>query len=345
MMSLSAAACRVGLKPLRRCGVSVLQPKHRQLHMVSSAPIPIAPPTSLEEFDVDFSSPIGEGATGVVYPAQHKSTNIDLIIKVSSVDMLAGDKGVRRSELSEGIAHEKSVFDQMMNLGISHPHVVDMVGYFDGPSAQALEQGLPAEAIDLAENVAECPMNYFIMERLQGESLRDQIERSGGLEECEAKPIVKAICEGLDFLHRQGVVHRDVKPDNILYSYSGTSSAEGLKLIDFSHAGVVDPRDIDIEEQEWFEKRLGTPGYIAPEVLLQDGPYNAKCDVFSLGCSVHAMLSNMHLPRRHPSVGMMTRLPNNVSMECRDLLDSLLSPNPEDRPTVSEVLQSPWLSE
>merc|ERR1719188_1929726 len=102
------------------------------------------------------------------------------------------------------------------------------MGCFEGPAAEAEDLGL-----DLPEGTADESLHYFVMELLEGKSLQDHIEASGSLEEREARRITKVLSEAIDFLHRHGVVHRDVKPGNVMFT-SNQADSESLKLIDFS---------------------------------------------------------------------------------------------------------------
>eukprot|EP00928_Gymnodinium_smaydae_P078933 TRINITY_DN62986_c0_g1_i1.p1 TRINITY_DN62986_c0_g1~~TRINITY_DN62986_c0_g1_i1.p1 ORF type:complete len:354 (+),score=58.90 TRINITY_DN62986_c0_g1_i1:78-1139(+) len=306
-------------------------------------------PQSLEEFDVDFGTRLGIGAMGAVYPGRHRSTQQPVAIKAVS-PALASSMGVvsTREEIADGIAHEREAFRRILDeCAGPHPFVVDVLGCFEGSCAEASARGLHLgaaaderrpSASDAAESEDE-PIHYFVTERLEGESLQDHIERQKGLDEDEAKRVSRAMCEGIEFLHRNGVVHRDVKPSNVLFSCQALCPDE-LKLIDFSHAGVG-----PIGEAAEFDHHLGTAGYVAPEILCQRGTYNDKCDVFSFGCTVHAMLANMRLPRRHARAGIITCLPAGVSAECRSFVDALLAPNPEDRPSAAEALRNPWLKD
>jgi len=218
---------------------------------------------------------------------------------------------------------------------VSHPHVVDVMACFEGPAEEAVSKGL-----DLPKAAVDEPLHYFVMEKLEGSTLQEQLDRGDcQLEESEAKKLLVAMCQGLECLHSNGIVHRDVKPANYMI-LTDTENPE-LKLIDFSHAGVIP--DDEAMDATVFTKKLGTAGYIAPEVLSEKEPYSAKCDVFSLGCTLHAMLANGRLPRRHPRVGIVPNLPQSTTPRMREMVDSLLTYSPEDRPTVSEILNEPWL--
>jgi len=287
-------------------------------------------PRSLADFEVNFRAALGTGTCGSVYSGLHRDTHREVAIKVVSPALPSASN----EELAIGVAQETQVFEQVLQACESHPHVVDLLGCFQGPSSEATQLGL-----EVPEEAAEEPLHYFVMERLSGESLADRIEREKGLEEKAAKEATRSICEGLSFLHGQGIVHRDVKPANVLYTPEASES--DLKLIDFSHSGIV-PDSEDLNSR-CLQSTLGTAGYVAPEVLAGREPYSAKCDVYSLGCTVHAMLAGGRLPRRHPRLGIMTSLPESASPEASNFLDSLLSPTPELRPTIHEVLSSSWL--
>lgn len=299
-----------------------------------------APGRLVREFEVDFRTPLGEGAFGVCYPGIQKETDLEVAIKmISAESYFAGapeEKDIR--ELIRGIERETDAFRQLCDNNDGHPHVVDVVDYFQGPGKEAVDLGL-----SLPSRAASAPLHYFVMEKLNGVALEEHILKRGsgrvGLAEHEAKQITKVLCKALNGLHENGIVHRDVKPANIIFTCEHTSSQE-LKLIDFSAAGLVSADNMNV-----LTDQVGTMGYIAPEVLSGRAPYGPKADVFSLGCTIHAMLSKMYLPRRHPHLGYMMSLPPSVSEEAQDLLDDLVAEDPDDRPSITEVLSSKWLQE
>lgn len=307
-------------------------------------------PQSLDEYDIDFNSPLGYGAIGTVYAGQHRRTAAEVAIKVVSSVLVPGERtqgALDSDELSDSIIHETQAFTQMIGAGVSHPHIVDCSGCFEGPAEEALSLGL-----DLTEGAAEEPLHYFVMERLHGNTLveyiADKQKDGGSIDEKECSRIMRAVCQGLECLHENGIVHRDIKPGNVMLS--DLSDDFDVKLIDFSHAGVV-PETVDGQlpqtsaaEATVFTKKLGTQGYVAPEVLKQKDPYSASCDVFSLGCTMHALLAEGRVPHRTRG-RMMTSLPDSISADGRDLVDALLSYSPEDRPTISEALKGPWLQQ
>jgi eukaryotic-like serine/threonine-protein kinase len=139
---------------------------------------------------------------------------------------------------------------------LSHPHILPV---FDSGEA--------------------CGRLYYVMPLVEGESLRDRIRQDGHLSLTETIRIAREIAEALDYAHREGIIHRDVKPENILFSHGHAL------LADFGIARLLARG----ETLTAVGVAVGTPTYMSPEQLLGDdvGP---PTDVFALGCVVYEML-------------------------------------------------------
>jgi serine/threonine protein kinase len=189
----------------------------------------------------------------------------------------------------------------------------------------------------------------IVMEYLEGDCLFDLIVDSSQLSEEEAVRYTLQIASALDYLHQQGVCHRDVKPDNIIVFDSIA------KLIDFGYSETVtDPRVVRI----W-----GTPGYIAPELLelvvLRDlESYQASLgelcatDAFSLGVTLFVMLYGCFPYLGKDSKGIYYQILHGqtyrhrnkyrtvpVSKEIKSLIDYLLDRSPDTRFTVKQLIR------
>src|ERR1039457_6351297 len=129
-------------------------------------------------------------------------------------------------------------------------------------------------------------MEFLSMEFIDGQTLSEQIDRDGPVPEPEAREIARQICAGLAQAHRQGVIHGDLKPGNVLI--------------------VRAPRS-PIRAAAATGGRGGTPDYMAPELFLGE-PSTVASDIYALGILFHAMLTG-HSPKRGRRTKRVPRLP------------------------------------
>jgi eukaryotic-like serine/threonine-protein kinase len=123
---------------------------------------------------------------------------------------------------------------------------------------------------------------YIVMELVDGESLGDLLDREGALEVEQAVAITLGVLDALEAAHRQGFVHRDVKPGNVLLPAEG-----GVKLADFGIAKALDEATVGLTATGAV---MGTASYLAPE-LVEGGAASAASDVYAVGCVLYAMLA------------------------------------------------------
>jgi serine/threonine protein kinase len=162
----------------------------------------------------------------------------------------------------------------------------------------------------------------------------------GGLTLELTKGAVFSVLKGLEYLHHQGVIHRDIKGDNILIPAKGTLE---LKVADF---GVA-------TKQTGTNEVVGTPYWMAPEVIEQRSQHNSACDIWSVGCTVIELLTGKPPYFELSPMPAMYRivqddhppLPDNISNELEDFLMACFNKRPEERKTASALLQHPWLKE
>lgn len=185
---------------------------------------------------------------------------------------------------------------------------------------------------------------YIIMEYLPGGDLFSLLQMVGALDEESARIYTKQVVMALSYLHKNGVIHRDLKPDNILITANGT-----LKLIDFglSFMGVNNRSEQTI---------VGTPDYVAPEIVMKQ-PHTFTSDYWSLGSLVYELLSGV--PPFNSSSEKYTfqkiirckyePLTDDIcSKEAQDFVSKLLQINPDERLGANgaeEVLSHPWLAD
>lgn len=195
----------------------------------------------------DIEGELGRGAWGVVLAGRHRQLDRDVAIK-QLPPAFGADPAVRTRFLAE--ARVLAQFE--------HPHIVPIY--------------------DFIEHGGLC---MLVMERLTGGTVLSRA-RAGGFTPAEACALTLAACGGLHYAHQRGVLHRDVKPENLMFSGAGV-----LKVADFGIAKVVGgaatvaTRAGDV---------LGTPAYMAPEQA-QGGELTASTDIYALGTVLYQLLS------------------------------------------------------
>ncbi|HMG72871.1 MAG TPA: protein kinase [Pyrinomonadaceae bacterium] len=199
---------------------------------------------------------IKRGGMGAVYRGKHVMMDKTVAIKVLRPS-LAGDDVVVARFSREAKAASR----------ISHPHAVSVTDFGE----------------------AENGVVFLVMEYLDGQTLKEVIRNEGQMPLDRAVEIVRQVSGALDAAHKQGVVHRDLKSDNIMLSQ--TNGGDWAKVLDFGIAKIQQPegaRDNDITAANLV---IGTPQYMSPEQCSQTGPIDARSDVYSLGVIVYEMLA------------------------------------------------------
>lgn len=179
------------------------------------------------------------------------------------------------------------------------------------------------------------PLLYYVMPYLEGESLRERIDREGPLPVEEAIRITRSVASALDYAWRQSVLHRDVKPENIMLH-------EGQALVtDFGVAVALREANSDGGSTTAPGLAVGTPFYMSPEQAAGERQLDGRSDLYALGCLAFEMLTG-HPPFTGPARSVMTRHivepPPSVRAERPDAPVSLerailraLSKEPSDR--------------
>ena len=180
----------------------------------------------------------------------------------------------------------------------------------------------------------------IIMENIPGGSLLNIINKMSKIPESYSKYIFKQIIEGLIYIHENGIVHLDIKPDNILIDLSNQ-----IKICDF---GVGK----QIKQNQLLKDSCGTPAFVAPEILL-NSPYDPfKCDIWSCGVLLYSMITGF-VPFRgnndyelHKNIisGNFQKI-HFATFECNDLIQKLLNVNPNQRILLSDILKHNWFNE
>ena len=246
---------------------------------------------------------IGEGGMGRVYLAEHVRMGRMCAVKVMRSALLNDDEAMAR------FAREASNAARIL-----HPNVATVFDYGE------------------AEGVV-----YLVMELVDGESLSSILTRERALPVTRVLDLAKQVTDALIAAHEMGVVHRDLKPDNILVGKRG--DREVAKVVDFGIAKAVAESPHEALTRSGLV--IGTPEFMSPEQLLGD-PVDARTDLYSLGCIVFLMLTGTQAAEAPTREAMLKRRlhelpphPRSVNRALPPDLDAivvrLLSSSPADR--------------
>jgi serine/threonine protein kinase len=188
---------------------------------------------------------LGEGAMGTVYRAKQLSLDRDVAIKVLSPEY-ANDPAYVERFLREAKAVAR----------LNHTNIVS--------------------GIDVGEADG---LKYFVMEYADGNTVAFLLNRGGALDEERALLLAQQVARALDHAFRNGLVHRDVKPENVIITKDGVAKLCDLGLARLEEHG---PEDV---------ARMGTPSYISPEQARGDADVDIRSDLYSLGATLFHMLA------------------------------------------------------
>ncbi len=218
---------------------------------VSAGPVAPAVP------QVRIEGIIGRGGMGAVWRGRHTFLDRPVAVKTLLVPGgAAGQEFVRRFEREARIL-----------ASLQHPHVVAC------HDAGTLADGSP----------------YLVMEFIEGPSLKAKVEQDGPLTEAEALRLAREVGEGLAHAHGRGVIHRDVKPENVLLA--GDAAGWSAKLVDL---GLARPQEAGQDTSLTMAGAVvGTPATMAPEQFSDPDSVDARADMYGLGCTLYYALTGM----------------------------------------------------
>jgi len=250
---------------------------------------------------------IKSGGMGSVYRGKHVLMDKRVAIKVLRPSLAVDDAVVARFSREAKAASR-----------ISHPHAVNVTDFGES------ENGVV----------------FLVMEYLDGRTLKEIIKNEGAMPLARTVEILRQVSGALDAAHEQGVVHRDLKSDNIMLSE--TNGGEWAKVLDFGIAKIQQPEgalDVDITAANLV---IGTPQYMSPEQCSHSGPIDARSDVYSLGIIVYEMLAGrVPFTGESPTVIMMKQVQDeppsilearpDLPAEIASVVSRALAKEPADR--------------
>jgi serine/threonine-protein kinase len=265
---------------------------------------------------------IGSGGMGEVWRARHR-----LLIRPAAVKL------IRRQALSTTSADPELLLrrferEARATAALKSPHTVELYDF------GATDDGTL----------------YYVMELLDGLDLDTLVKRHGPVPAERAVHILRQVCSSLVDAHANGLVHRDIKPANVVVSRAGTTF-DFIKVLDFGLVKIDSAQRADEDVKLTTEGTAsGTPGFMAPEVVLGAAESDHRVDLYSLGCvaywlltgklvfeggtAIQIMLHHAHTPAPRPSLRVELPIPT----ELEDLIMECLEKDPNRRPPSAEVL-------
>ena len=195
---------------------------------------------------------LGGGGMSRVFLAEERALRRRVVVKVLSPDLAAG------------VNFDRFKREMLITARLQHPHIVPVF-------AAGETEGLP----------------YYTMPFVDGESLRVRLMRTGAMPIAAAVSILRDVARALDFAHAKGIVHRDIKPDNILLA--GDTAA----VSDFGIAKALLASRVMVDSLPMTDVGIviGTPLYMAPEQAAGDGALDHRVDLYALGCVAYELIA------------------------------------------------------
>lgn len=259
----------------------------------------------------DFGKLIGRGAYSEVFIARDKQRNELCAVKV-----------LERSNAE----HAKLIDRELAVLRtLNHQNIVQIYDIFDSSRE-----------------------TYVVMEYLAGGELLDLITESDHLSEKNSKQVIREVLQAVQYLHARGIVHRDVKPENILCV--NRTWPLRVKLTDFGLSKIVGSGEDGTERV--MRSQCGTAYYLAPEIA-NNMAYAKPVDLWACGVVLYVMLAGKFpfygdtdekfMRRLRSGVKFPEKEWNGISADAKSLVRGLLDPKPESRLTATQALQHRWL--
>jgi serine/threonine protein kinase len=218
----------------------------------------------------DLLDKIAEGGMGTVYRGRDNHTGQIVAVKVVPKHLLSNQVFIKRFEQEYTAART-----------LDHPNIV-----------RALDFGREGDT------------PFLVMEFVDGESLGARIERDGALPEEEAIRIIAEAAEGLHKAHKLGLIHRDIKPDNILITLDGQAKVTDLGLVKELEA------DLNLTRTG---RGLGTPHFMAPEQFRNAKKADVRCDIYSLAATLYMMVTgDLPFKSLNPLDAWMKKINNDL---------------------------------
>jgi len=262
---------------------------------------------------------LGTGSFAIAIEVVHIKTGKKYVAKIMTSDRLRGyEKGIEKE--------------------------IQIMQYYSKTLSKSNDNNL-LRLVDCFRIVANGQTHIcMILDLCDQNDLFDAICDNGSFQENEAKNIMRSLFKAVNYLHKCGIVHRDIKAENILFKNGSPV------LADFGLAEFCKINENSLTEY------CGTPGTTAPEVIKNE-PYGVKCDIYSLGALTYFLLAGYRPydwtedPRIERDAVLTNKFYypeesfNHISLEAQDFINKCMNIDPSERLSAAEALKHPWLKE
>ncbi|RMZ86767.1 hypothetical protein DV736_g6007, partial [Chaetothyriales sp. CBS 134916] len=258
---------------------------------------------------------IGQGSMGKVKLAKNMETEEQAAVKIvprQTVD----EQGRARDERADRSKEIRTAREAAMVSLLHHPYICKM--------------------IDVQKTNYHW---YMLFEYVNGGQMLDYIIAHGRLKEKQARKFGRQIASALDYCHRNSVVHRDLKIENILISKNGD-----IKIIDFGLSNLFSPRSL-------LKTFCGSLYFAAPELLQARQYTGPEVDVWSFGIVLYVLVcgkvpfDDQSMPQLHAKIKRgVVEYPAWLTAECKSIISRMLVVDPRERATLQEIMNHPWMT-
>ncbi|OCT52010.1 Protein kinase kin1 [Cladophialophora carrionii] len=258
---------------------------------------------------------IGQGSMGKVKLAKNIETGEQAAIKIVP-RQTADEQGNPKDERADRSKEIRTAREAAMVSLLSHPYVCGM--------------------IDVQRTNYHW---YMLFEYVNGGQMLDYIIAHGRLKEKQARKFARQIASALDYCHRNSIVHRDLKIENILISKTGD-----IKIIDFGLSNLYSPRSL-------LKTFCGSLYFAAPELLQARQYTGPEVDVWSFGIVLYVLVcgkvpfDDQSMPQLHAKIKRgVVDYPQWLTAECKNIISRMLVVDPRDRASLQEIMNHPWMT-
>ncbi|KAI9928865.1 hypothetical protein ASPWEDRAFT_106354 [Aspergillus wentii DTO 134E9] len=259
---------------------------------------------------------IGAGSMGKVKLAKNVETGEQVAVKIVPRQSTEEHRNSRETERADRSKEIRTAREAAIVSLVNHPYICGM------------------------RDVVRTTYHwYMLFEYVNGGQMLDYIISHGKLKEKQARKFARQIASALDYCHRNSIVHRDLKIENILISKTGD-----IKIIDFGLSNLFSPRSL-------LKTFCGSLYFAAPELLQARQYTGPEVDVWSFGIVLYVLVcgkvpfDDQSMPQLHAKIKKgVVEYPQGLTAECRHIISRMLVTDPKQRASLAEIMNHPWMN-